>query len=311
MGDYTTYRNKIQTALRAAGLCIFEVDILRQRYTFFENPEAIFGKNEQTILREIEPFCALPEKEYQEKISEYFSHPDDAETINRAFQAVFSGSSYVYEARMKAGDSAFNWCLLHVTPVFENGAVRTMVGVISNIQNTKEKLLKLEDSVQLDSFTGLCSKQRFIELTDMILSENPERRCAMLVIDLDHFKAVNDTYGHMCGDEILLAISGHIRSLFRKSDIVARFGGDEFVILMLDADSDAAVGRATKFLHQPDNRFGVTKSVGIALRTPEDTGFRSLFQKADQALYTAKETRDTYVVYAKGQMRALYRPTEY
>lgn len=297
MESFKAYRERMQIALKAADICVYEVDIEQQRYTFFENAEAFFGKSGEQILREVEKFVSLPAETYRAAVSEYFSHPDDQEVIDEAFAAVLSGQPFSYDARMKAGESQFVWCRLHVMPVWEGGKIRRMVGVISNIRNMKEKMIRLEDSVRLDAFTRLYSKQYFMELCDELLSENPQREITLLVIDLDHFKMVNDNYGHIAGDETILSVADHLRAIFRKSDIVARFGGDEFTVLMLDAGRDAAVRKARQILTEKDNDYQVTKSIGIAVRNETDLDGKALFTKADMALYGAKKVRGTYVVY--------------
>ena len=298
---FADYRERMLTALRAAGLCVYEVNVKDQRYTFFENAEAIYSKSGEQILKEVESFADLPAEEYRAAVSEYFSHPDDEEVIRKAFRAIIErGEPYEYDARMKAGDSQYKWCHLHVIPMKENGEITRMVGVVSDIQFAREHLMALEESVYLDTFTRLYNKQRFIELCNLIMGEDRERKIAMAVFDLDHFKEVNDNFGHMVGDEVLLSVAKQLKEIAHKNDVVARFGGDEFVILMMDADGETAVGRVEQILAQKDNEYGVTMSAGIAIRTAEDEDWRSLFEKADMALYGAKKRRNTYVLYGGG-----------
>ena len=291
------YRERMQSALRAAEICIFEVDLTGQRYTFFENSECIFYKSGEQILREIECYVSLPQEEYQKGVTEYFCHPGDKAVVDKAFEAIGNGHSYTYEARMKAGDQEYTWCRLNVAPVMENDVPVKMVGIISNIQLTREKMDSLKTAVYQDPYTKLLTKTRLKELTDLVLGEKPFAPCVMLAIDLDHFKSVNDTYGHTTGDEVLFSVAAHLKSLFRKTDIVSRFGGDEFAVLMVDCELEAAERKVRQFLSEKDNAYGVTKSVGIAARKSEDMDFESLFRKADKALYLAKRTRNTYHIF--------------
>lgn len=260
-------------------------------------PRAFSTKSGETILSEISQYTALPPEEYMAGVSAYFSHPGDQAVISRAFEAVFSGQPCCYDARMKTGDQDFTWCRLHVMPIFEAGRPSRMIGTISNAQETHNRINALESAAYRDSFTGLYAKHRIKELTDMILAENPMRRCSMAVIDLDHFKRVNDVYGHMAGDEVLLAVAENLRHTCRKPDIVARFGGDEFVVLMVDCDQEEARKRCEALLGGADNGYGVTKSIGLAQRMPEDLDFDSLFRKADTALYQAKAARNCYRIF--------------
>lgn len=297
-GSDNRYRERVRMALRAAEGCIFEVDLINQRYTFFENAESIFHKSGEQILEEIEAFSALSPAEYKKCVSDYFSHPDDQDMIDKAFEAILSGESYMYEARMKTGDQDFTWCRLNVAPVMENDVPAKMIGIIFNIQEARERMDTLESALYRDMHTKLLTKTRMKELTDLILSENRKRPCVMIVVDLDHFKVVNDTYGHTVGDEVLIQVASHLKRLFRKTDLVSRFGGDEFVVLMTDCEVEAAEKKVRQFLSEEDNEYHVTKSAGIAARAPSDLTFESLFEKADVALYQAKKKRNTYCVFA-------------
>ena len=117
------------------------------------------------------------------------------------------------------------------------------------------------------------------------------------MIDLDDFKVVNDTYGHLVGDRVIQGVAAHLKRMFRKQDIIARFGGDEFVILMKDVPSvEIVTEKIEKFLQEADNEFNVTKSAGIALGTGASIDYDALLDRADQALYAAKKMKNTYVV---------------
>lgn len=165
------YKNRLHIALRAAQICVFEVDVGQQLYTFFENSEAIFGVSGEQILQDVRPFSKLPAAEYQQKVTDYFVHPDDTETVARAFDAIFAGKSTSYEARMRAGHSHYTWCKINVTPIPEpNGTVK-MIGVISNIQAIKEQITLLTKETWVDSFTKLYSKTRFIQVCQRILKK--------------------------------------------------------------------------------------------------------------------------------------------
>lgn len=295
------YRRRMQIALEASNTCIFEVDLIKQKYVFFENAESIFEKSGEEILAEIREFEYLSPEEYEKAASEYFSHPEDKAVIAKAFAAIFDSRSYTYEARMKAGNQKFTWCRLTVTPVLENGILSKMIGSITNIQQERERFAEMETTIHKDSFTLLANKERLIELTDLILGENRERVCTMIVMDLDHFKKVNDTYGHDAGDEVLLSVANHLKKIFVLKDLVARFGGDEFAVLLLDCDSAGAIPYVERFLAEEDNPYHVTKSVGIATRTKEDEHFKSLFKKADEALYEAKKERNRYILYQESE----------
>lgn len=155
---------------------------------------------------------------------------------------------------------------------------------------------KLKVKSELDLMTGLYNKTTSELLIHENLKSNLIRQSVMFIIDIDNFKSVNDISGHLAGDHVIKIIADLISSHFRKTDIVGRIGGDEFVVLMVDVPSMDIVYRKANELIQimrykpnltiPEN---VTLSIGIAGNGGQETSYAELFEKADQALYRAKE----------------------
>ena len=110
MNELTQYKERLHVALTAAKICIFEVDIQKQLYTYFENAEVIFGVSGESILKDVQPYSRLDPEAYRLAVSRYFSHPEDEAVIENAFSDVLAGKSTAYEARMKAGNSGYIWC---------------------------------------------------------------------------------------------------------------------------------------------------------------------------------------------------------
>jgi len=116
------------------------------------------------------------------------------------------------------------------------------------------------------------------------------------MIDIDHFKNINDTYGHKAGDKALALIANQIQNNLRESDFLARFGGEEFVVLMPETDLDSAIIAADKLLkaveqcqfHYQNAQVNITVSAGLS-QLREDDSTETLFQRADEAMYRAKE----------------------
>ena len=298
MDEIRQYKERLHIALAAAKICIFEVDLIRQLYTYFENAETIFGVSDADILKDVQPFCHLEPEAYRVAVSRYFSHPDDEGTIERAFTNVLRGNSAVYEARMKAGGSGYIWCRIHATPILENGIPVRMVGVVTDISDLKEQADSLKKAVNLDPFTGLYNKEYAITLINRILKKDSNLKHALIVLDIDNFKSFNDTFGHDKGDKVIKAVAQKIKSTFRKSDIVGRFGGDEFIIFSRDVQN-------AQWLHDKFSdliRFEVehivcTNSIGVSFFPQNGTDFNELFKKADTALYRAKEKKEEFVIY--------------
>lgn len=156
--ELSNYKERLHIALKAAKICVFEVDLTKQLYTFFENSEDIFGISGNEILSDVRPYSKLSPSEYQQAVSEYFSHPDDTDIIDMAFKNIFNGKSTTYEARMKAGNTKFIWCKIDVTPIMSHNIPVKMIGVITDISAIKSKTKFLEEQTKLDIFTHLYNK---------------------------------------------------------------------------------------------------------------------------------------------------------
>ncbi|MDD3238478.1 MAG: GGDEF domain-containing protein [Lachnospira sp.] len=165
-------------------------------------------------------------------------------------------------------------------------------------------LLKVE--VQIDGLTGLLNKistqascQRYLEYN------HPITNCVVIMLDIDDFKHINDTYGHQCGDIVLVQIGVVLKQIFRTQDIVGRIGGDEFLILMRDIENvTVAEDKAKQINVQVKNIFKeygdeqISCSIGIVQNRNQNTTFMEMYQKADQALYQAKKDgKRQYVIY--------------
>lgn len=103
LSEENHYKQRLSIALKAAKICVFEVDLTQQLYTFFENAEDIFGVSGDIILNQVQPYSTLSPDEYKEAVTAYFSHPDDAAIIDAAFRDIYCGRATTYIARMKAG----------------------------------------------------------------------------------------------------------------------------------------------------------------------------------------------------------------
>lgn len=170
------------------------------------------------------------------------------------------------------------------------------VGV--SVQNAR-MYQSMEERATTDGLTGLTNRRAFQERFDQLhaLAERTSQKYAVILTDIDHFKSVNDTYGHPVGDEVLRRAAAVFRGRSRRVDIVARYGGEEFVLVLPDTDGEGAEHFANELrkelseisMHSEHGTFNVTISMGVA-EFPADGGDRSeLLERADQALYFCKE----------------------
>lgn len=187
---------------------------------------------------------------------------------------------------------------LTIAPVREeNGRILHYVGVKQNVSKRKHSEREIHFQAHHDLLTGLANRRRLQQRLDECISCCDEgRMLAVLFLDLDRFKPVNDRYGHHVGDQLLVAVADRLRSCVRGSDLVARLGGDEFVVLLdtiRAAEQAARVGRKIlTALSQPlllDGRDVTTSaSLGIALCPRDGADAATLLHRADQAMYRAK-----------------------
>lgn len=294
------YQELLHTALKTAKICVFEMDLARQCCTAIENAEDIFGVSGESLLQDMRKFCVLPPEIYRQKVTAYLFHPDDAKVIEGAFDDVMTGKSGSYHVRLRIKNMRYIWCKIDIQPVIEEQKPVRMIGVITDINKQEERVEKLKEAARLDRFTGLCNKTYFEEAARVIFEKNTHSRHALIIFDMDDFKNINDTYGHLTGDKVLRSVSHHLRKIFRRTDIVARFGGDEFVILLRDLpDSSKLLHKKLKELVSVDNQFHVTKSIGIAIYPEDGTTFEKLLKKADSALYYSKKTKRDWTLYSE------------
>ena len=297
MDELQQYKQRLRIALRAAKVCIFEVDLEKQLYIFFENAEVIFGVSGDVILNDVRPFSELAPREYMDAVSRYFSHPDDAAVIETAFSNIFAGRTADYEARMRAGGSDYVWCRINVVPVMENGRPLRMIGVITDITEQKATTDSLNKAARIDALTMLYNKGYSAELIKSALRRRSGTH-VLAVLDIDNFKKLNDTYGHGEGDRVIRAVADRIRKTFRDTDITGRFGGDEFIVLLKDVKRPRELrAKFGSLLRYEVDGLLCTVSAGVAVYPEDGESFEELFEKADSALYRAKTAKETVLFY--------------
>ena len=177
-----------------------------------------------------------------------------------------------------------------------------MIFDISTLKNAERELAKL---ARHDSLTGLANRFQFNERLSLAVARRRRKPApiALLYLDVDHFKQINDTMGHATGDSLLIAFANRLRECVRTTDLVARLGGDEFVVLIEDLDGPAVaeqiarklIDRLAEGIALPAGCVAVTASIGIAYRAGAVIGGDELMKSGDDALYAAKAAgRNTF-----------------
>lgn len=234
-----------------------------------------------------------------------YVYPDDIEMVANMFSPksliqVFENESGERECeiRCKGRDGKEFWVLAisHMLKDPETSDILCFT-YMRNIQNRKEKELKLKESAERDVLTNLYNRAVCQQLISNSLSQlQADEINAFFIIDIDYFKLINDKFGHMQGDKILIGVADILRNIFRKGDIVARLGGDEFVIFMKNAGSMRLIEEKAKMLCKAVSRLKVEEekniisvSVGIAVAPKDGVTYEELYKASDIALYSVKE----------------------
>jgi len=176
------------------------------------------------------------------------------------------------------------------------------------IESHQKQNVELQEMAYIDPLTGTMNRRKFDELSQIELerSNRYKSELSFLMLDIDHFKKINDTYGHDAGDEVLKHFSSICLSMARNLDIVARIGGEEFVVMLRETDSDGALIFAERFREKISNSvvnhdgksIKYTLSIGISSRQDNDKDAKAILQRADKALYGAKNSgRNRSIIY--------------
>jgi len=235
---------------------------------------------------------------------EWFSrvHPDDVERLRKEIESHFSGRAehLQSEFRMRLRDGTYRWMLSRgIALSDEAGEPYRIAGSLTDIHARKMTEQQLLHDAMHDALTGLPNWALFMDRLGIAIAQSKRRkehRFAVLFLDLDRFKNVNDGLGHTVGDRLLVAISRRLRTFLRPGDTVARLGGDEFAILANPIDGLADATRIAERIHQELGRafdldgheVFTSTSIGIALSFGEYDRPEDVLRDADTAMYRAK-----------------------
>ncbi len=251
-------------------------------------------------------------------------HPDDRPAVERAMHAaVTNGVAYEIDYRIERPDRSWRTVHEQVEVVLDGqGNMRRLQGISQDITERVEANEKIHHLAYYDGLTGLANRVLFHKLGEAALqrAERQRRCCALLCLDIDRFKRVNETLTHVVGDQLLKVVSERIVNIVRCSDIangpetglridpVARSGGDEFAVLLPDLvnPEDAArvarriIDEVARPMELGPHEVTVTASIGIASYPHDAENLEALLKNADTALYSAKERgRNNYQFYSR------------
>lgn len=297
-----------------------EIEMLISQYAESENRFRIIAENAHDVIvlmdykgkilyvsPSIERVYGFDPAEYIEKPSFHNVHPDDISLVRNIYkQAVHEAKNYVIEIRLKHKTNGWLWSELQGTPIFnEQDQFVHMLTITRDVTLQKEHEKKLHYYAYHDSLTGLPNrrffKQRLSEEIDA--RQHAAEKLVVILLDIDHFKRINDNFGHEVGDAVIEEFSRRISLPLQDGDMAARLGGDEFVLLlpsvtsreqaMLLAQCIQTAMEGPWYVQSGPEK--VTASMGIALIPLAGATVSSILKSADLAMYEAKKAgRGTY-----------------
>lgn len=299
--------------LRASNRTLMLLEQERIKYRFFASmsQEVQFEYNVHSDLLEISEWGA----KYLE-ISELIAHPEQNEELARVFDRrdyadlkkhlrettpgapIFSGS---YQVRIGGKARWFKVVARTIWDSEEHELYSSTIGKFIDIHEEQMEITNLKRLASQDSLTGLYNHKVARELIENRIAVKDGRKYAVILFDVDYFKAANDEHGHIFGDEVLKYISQKMRQNIRRDDIAARVGGDEFLIFIEYRDDVMPqIERIFRALTDSFQGFKISVSMGVA-RCPENgVDYDVLFHCADQALYSAKKNgKNQFCLYDK------------
>ena len=225
--------------------------------------------------------------------------PEDQPLFTKLLSRIRGGEHYAEEEiRIINGKQDAVWCRIRITGLTDKtGQAVRAVGAILDIDAEKKKAQNLMERAQRDVLTKLYNKGSSQEYIQAVLANNvPGKMAALMIIDLDNFKHMNDTMGHLFGDALLSEVAHSIQKQFRSEDIVGRVGGDEFLVFLgqipnaalAEQKADQVMKAIGEMAVQELTEVELSCSIGIAIYPECGQTYHELFQRADQALYRAK-----------------------
>ncbi len=279
---------RLSLALEGSGLALFDWDISADR--IYHSAQASAMRDEPAV----ETTVSAAELRS-------FVHPDDMDAMQTSLKAALAGAVPVYHAEFRIRRRLGDWLWVRARGrVVERGAggrALRLAGTYADINTRKVAEDRLRHRAEFDTLTDLPNRASFVErLQQAMARATRSSTMALLFLDIDHFKNINDTLGHEAGDQLLKVFATRMRDCVRQSDTVARLAGDEFTVILEGLrgadDAKALAGKLLETLRAPialgGKLFVITASVGIAMQCDGETDDAELLRRADAALYEAK-----------------------
>ena len=233
-------------------------------------------------------------------------HPEDESIFYNSTSGLMTNKmTKEITVRMQKADGVYIWCNIIYIPVLDSdNNIVSIVGKIEDVDKEIKEKERLEHQSRTDGLTGLMNKQTFEEEAMKFLMTSISTGSALLFIDMDYFKDVNDKFGHTMGDRAIIDIALKLQVIFANCDMVSRFGGDEFLIFVKNIPRDTlidklawAVEKLKETYSDGVNTVSLSASIGVAYCMADKISYDTLLEAADNSLYAAKELgRSRYII---------------
>lgn len=288
---------------------VFEWDFINNTFLTSNTWQKKFGNQMPLSAKEFDNLLINPEDSP--------INPNDFDEVKSCIRDIRARIPYIEKKlRLKDASGRYIWCKLRLTQQFApDGTPLKAIGALSDIDREMQKSQTLKRKAEQDALTGMYNKITSHSLIRSYLQDKADEVSAMMIIDIDNFKSINDTLGHLYGDAVLTELSRVMRRSFRDADILGRIGGDEFIVFLKGISSvDNARLNAEKVLRLFSELRSKGKidtfiscSIGVSLYPMDGEDFTTLYRNADHALYQAKkEGKNRYAIYGSQSLQHLY-----
>lgn len=287
---------KYELLLKSSGNIVFDYDFTTQKITL---PDKFFEQLGWTLPR----MCEL------DKMYKYWNvHPSDEAKIEAAFEKIACDTDNITSFRVVKADKGYRWVRLILKIMQCEDKHRFLIGTLIDISDEVKERERLIQLSQQDKLTGLLNKESFYYNGQQYLNHNEAHGIAVIFMDLDNFKLINDRLGHMEGDKVIVDVASKLKRFFGQKDFISRFGGDEFCILAVNVTLEIIEERMKRIIEAIQNKYGigderieVTSSIGIAYSKNKYIHLKNMLEYADIALYSSKQNgKNCYTFYEEG-----------
>lgn len=296
---------EIESLFSSSQLMYWSNDLIHKKLKVSKGIEKIHGYTQQDFENNHELWLEV-------------CHPDDKNKVNNYYQKLLSGTPTNCEWRIIHLDGTVKWITSYGNPIIDaSGNVIKLNGVTYDATERKQLEERLHYMAYHDVLTGLPNREKLNNDLTQLLNQHKETQqsLAVLFLDIDRFKFINNTLGHSVGDLFLQQVSQRLVNCVRETDIVSRLGGDEFVIVLKNADPSQAKEIAERIINDfytpfllEDDEFFTSASIGISLYPIDGENPTTLIKHADVAMYLAKNNgKNTYQFYIHEDVNILDR----